>query len=117
MDSGSIQSECPLTFNVTGWLLSLSVYFTIWTADGCVAQFKLDLVTHCAVVNDHRYYPIQRPCDMLGNFQQVPAVFDGLVAYKNGVKGAMATQVRGANAASVSASSHAHVLDLLHSWQ
>lgn len=30
---------------------------------------------------------------MLSNFQQVPAVFDGFVSYKNGVKGAIATQV------------------------
>jgi len=39
------------------------------------------------------YYPIRSPCDMLSNFQQVPAVFDGFVSYKNGVKGAIATQV------------------------
>jgi hypothetical protein len=27
------------------------------------------------------------------NFLQVPAVFDGLVSYKNGMKGAIATQI------------------------
>ncbi|KAG2448780.1 hypothetical protein HYH02_006132 [Chlamydomonas schloesseri] len=38
------------------------------------------------------YYPRKEPCN--GNrFQQVPAVFNGLTTYKNGVKGAIATQV------------------------
>lgn len=44
------------------------------------------------------YYPIQRPCDMFNNFQQVPAVFDGLISTKNGVKGVMATQASLADA-------------------
>lgn len=36
----------------------------------------------------------QVPCNAFSSpFQQVPAVFDGLTAYKNGMKGAIATQV------------------------
>lgn len=35
----------------------------------------------------------QEPCAD-NKFQQVPAVFNGLTTYKNGVKGAIATQVR-----------------------
>lgn len=62
-----------------------------------LAQFK-DNVAHSNMFYGFRihpeYYPIQRPCDMMSNFQQVPAVFDGLISYKNGVKGAIATQVR-----------------------
>jgi hypothetical protein len=61
-----------------------------------LAQFK-DNVAHSNMFYGFRihpeYDPIQRPCDMLNNFQQVPAVFDGLISYKNGVKGAIATQV------------------------
>ena len=61
-----------------------------------LAQFKNN-VAHSNMFYGFRihpeYYPIQRPCDMLNNFQQVPAVFDGLISYKNGVKGAIATQV------------------------
>uniref|UniRef100_A0A383WCP6 Fibrocystin-L n=1 Tax=Tetradesmus obliquus TaxID=3088 RepID=A0A383WCP6_TETOB len=37
------------------------------------------------------YYPKTNPCD--NTFQQLPAVFDGFISYKNGVKGAMCTQV------------------------
>jgi hypothetical protein len=37
------------------------------------------------------YYPKTNPCD--STFQQLPAVFDGFIGYKNGVKGAMCTQV------------------------
>lgn len=42
------------------------------------------------------YYPRHNPCQAFTSgttFQQVPAVFRGTVAYKNGVKGAIATQV------------------------
>ncbi|KAG2432951.1 hypothetical protein HXX76_008679 [Chlamydomonas incerta] len=38
------------------------------------------------------YYPKKEPCAD-NKFQQVPAVFNGLTTYKNGVKGAIATQV------------------------
>lgn len=61
-----------------------------------LAQFK-DNVAHSNMfygLHIHpEYLPIRRPCDKLTNYQQVPAVFDGLVSYKNGVKGVMATQV------------------------
>jgi hypothetical protein len=45
------------------------------------------------------FYPVQVPCngniDNLGRpFVQVPAVFDGFLGFKNGMKGAIATQVR-----------------------
>lgn len=60
-----------------------------------LTQFK-DNVAHSNMFYGFRihpeYYPIQRPCDS-STFQQVPAVFDGLISYKNGVKGAIATQV------------------------
>lgn len=60
-----------------------------------LAQFK-DNVAHSNMFYGFRihpeYYPVQRPCDT-STFQQVPAVFDGLISYKNGVKGAIATQV------------------------
>lgn len=36
------------------------------------------------------YYPKNNPCG--GDFVQTAAVFDGLVSYKNGMKGAIATQ-------------------------
>ncbi|GIL53447.1 hypothetical protein Vafri_9024 [Volvox africanus] len=40
------------------------------------------------------FYPRNIPCNgFYGVFQQMPAVFNGLVAYKNGVKGAVASQV------------------------
>jgi hypothetical protein len=42
------------------------------------------------------FYPTAAPCSSGiggGSFTQVPAVFDGLIAYKNGVKAAIATQV------------------------
>ena len=40
------------------------------------------------------YYPRNNPCNgFYGTFEQTPAVFDGLTAYKNGMKGAIATQV------------------------
>ncbi|EFJ47175.1 hypothetical protein VOLCADRAFT_92352 [Volvox carteri f. nagariensis] len=40
------------------------------------------------------FYPRNVPCTgFSGIFQQVPAVFNGLVAYKNGVKGVVAGQV------------------------
>ncbi|KAG1667228.1 hypothetical protein FOA52_009793 [Chlamydomonas sp. UWO 241] len=42
------------------------------------------------------FYPTESPCTSgidSGDFTQVPAVFDGLISYKNGVKGAIATQV------------------------
>lgn len=40
------------------------------------------------------YYPLARPCSNW-DWAQVPAVFDGLVAYRCGVKGAVMTQVSG----------------------
>ncbi|EFJ47176.1 hypothetical protein VOLCADRAFT_92353 [Volvox carteri f. nagariensis] len=40
------------------------------------------------------FYPRNIPCNgFSGTFEQVPAVFNGLVAYKNGMKGAVGTQV------------------------
>eukprot|EP00798_Chlamydomonas_sp_ICE-L_P018974 gene18974-25550_t len=42
------------------------------------------------------FYPKQDPCRKInsaGGYNQVPAVFNGLMSYKNGVKGAIATQV------------------------
>ncbi|KAJ9512732.1 hypothetical protein QJQ45_019041, partial [Haematococcus lacustris] len=43
------------------------------------------------------YQPMLNPCgsqpDQGGLFQQVPATFDGLVSYKNGMKGAIGTQL------------------------
>ncbi|EFJ47178.1 hypothetical protein VOLCADRAFT_92358 [Volvox carteri f. nagariensis] len=40
------------------------------------------------------FYPRNVPCNgFSGTFEQVPAVFNGLVAYKNGMKGAVGTQV------------------------
>jgi hypothetical protein len=93
MDSGSIQSEYLLAFSVSGWPLRFRVCGLLTGLQCSSIQTMPGRATHCAALHDHRYYPIQRPCDMLWNFQQVPAVFDGLIAYKNGVKGAMATQV------------------------
>ncbi|GIL53442.1 hypothetical protein Vafri_9024 [Volvox africanus] len=40
------------------------------------------------------FYPRNIPCNgFSGVFEQMPAVFNGLVAYKNGMKGAVGTQV------------------------
>jgi hypothetical protein len=39
------------------------------------------------------FYPLAKPCSSW-EWAQVPAVFDGLVTYRNGVKGAIFTQVR-----------------------
>ena len=42
------------------------------------------------------YYPKVNPCvnrDSSGGFQQIPAVFSGLTAYKCGMKGAVGTQL------------------------
>ncbi|KXZ47885.1 hypothetical protein GPECTOR_32g498 [Gonium pectorale] len=40
------------------------------------------------------YYPKQNPCsNFMSSYIQVPAVIDGLTTYKNGMKGAIATQV------------------------
>lgn len=40
------------------------------------------------------FYPLVNPCAGFTAFNQVPAVFQGLISYKNGIKGLIATQVR-----------------------
>jgi hypothetical protein len=60
-----------------------------------LAAFK-DNVAHSNMFYGLRifpeYYPKVNPCD--SSYNQLPAVFDGLVSYKNGMKCAIATQVR-----------------------
>lgn len=38
------------------------------------------------------FYPLANPCRS-SDWTQIPAVFDGLLAYRNGIKGAIFTQV------------------------